>query len=185
MNIKIPPFFVAALAAISLALPAMAQSTNAPTSTSVTSIFDSAEQFFTSYGPNSFTNEHGYFETGVALQNNVNVGATLELGAPIWRTASKTSGLTLASETLNAGIAGVIVQEQIDLAWSIDVHDVDVLLGVGGGYDFQEHHMFPGVFAELQKKLTQNTHAFLRIEEDLEGKAASAPMVSTGVGFTF
>lgn len=172
-------------ATCALAPHAQAQvSTNPPASNSATSIFNSAEEFFTSFGPYSFAGTHGWFESGVALQNNINVGATLELGAPIWHTGTN-SAITLASETLNAGIAGTIVQEQIDLGWAIDVHDVQIVLGLGGGYDFQHKQLFPDVYAELQKKLTANTHAFLRVEEPILGKNATAPLVSAGVGFTF
>jgi hypothetical protein len=158
--------------------------TNAPNSSSPQSIFQSAENFFVSFGPESFTNEHGFFESGAALQNNVNVGATLELGMPVYHPSANTA-ITLASETLNAGIAGTIVQEQVDVAWTLYVHDVKVLLGVGGGYDFQQHRAFPALFGELQKKLTANTHAFLRIEEPVLGKSATSPLVAAGVGFTF
>lgn len=154
-----------------------------PMSTTPQSIFSSAEQFFTDFGPESFTNEHGYFQTGAALQNNINVGATLELGCPIYHT-SQTTSIDISSQTLNAGIAGTIVQEEIDASWGINVHDVKVSLGVGGGYDFDEHRAFPAVYAELQKKLTANTHIFLRAEEAWEGKV-SAPLVVGGAGFTF
>ena len=183
---KIIPF----LLALALPLAAAAQTNTAATNTvaapqvqNQTQFYQTAMSWMTSFSSNSWTGTHGFAEAGAASQNNVDVASTLGLGYNVW-SASTNSGITLNSVTLNAGIAGVIDEEIFGAAWRLNIKDVQLLAGVGGGYNWPDRKGFGELFAELQKKMTANTHLFIRMDEQWEGKI-SAPIVSAGAGFEF
>ena len=187
MNTKNKPRFGVVLLAISAALALAAPALRAQTATNAPaappSFTQSVTGFFTSFGTNTFNNTRGWVETGVAYQNNIDFASQLELGLQIKSTGTN-SGLYLISETFNAGIAGTIVSEQIDAGWGLNIKDTRILFFAGGGYDFPNGKLFPSVGGEVQKRLTENTFAFVRLEEQWSGKT-SAPVVAIGGGFTF
>jgi hypothetical protein len=179
------PFAEAAETNTPPALPSSQADTNAPAPVNPSTFFGDAEGWFATFGSNTWTGARGFVETGAAYQNNVDIASTFELGYNAWSpSTNSTSGLVIDSETLNAGIAGVILSQVMDVAWRLDIKDVQILAGIGGGYNFQTSRAFPDIFGELQKKLGANTHAFIRLESQISGKTA-APIVAAGVGFSF
>jgi hypothetical protein len=70
------------------------------------------------------------------------------------------------------------------VAWYYDVHDLQLLAGAGGGYDRSSERVFPGFFAEGQKKTSANTHLYLRAGMQYEGKKTPG-MVILGFGGEF
>ncbi len=177
----LPATVAAPLAAPSESTPAPApNSTNAP---SVVAPFQTAEQWLTRFSSNTWSGTHGYIETGAAYQNQVQFADALELGFNVLSTGTN-SGLTLSDNLLIAGIAGTIVSDSLDVAWRFDVKDVQIQFGAGPGFDKPNDRLFADIMGELQKKMSANTHAYLRLDLPYEGKK-SALEVILGLGGEF
>jgi hypothetical protein len=157
-----------------------ASSTNTP---SIVAPLQTAEQWLTSFSSNSWSRTHGYIETGAAYQNQVQFADALELGFNVLSTGTN-SGLTLSDNLLTASIAGTIVSDSLDVAWRFDVKDVQIQFGAGPGFDKANDRLFADMMGELQKKMSANTHAYLRLDLPYEGKKSGLEVI-IGLGGEF
>jgi hypothetical protein len=150
---------------------------------SILAPFQTAEQWLTSFSSNTWTGTHGYIQTGATYQNQLQFADALELGLNVLSTGTN-SGLSLSDNLLTAGIAGTIVSDSLDVAWRFDVKDVQIQFGAGPGYDKPNDRLFADIMGELQKKMSANTHAYLRLDLPYEGKS-SGLQVTIGLGGEF
>lgn len=164
-----------------VALNASAQTNTVPAPTPG-GFLTSVGQYFTSFNPeltNTFPSARAEIWAGVDYQSGVDIAASLGIE---WRAYKK---LSLVSVTRNAGIAGTIVSQQLDVGLNFDLQDVQLTVGLGGGYEFLEETPFGCAFAEVKKALTPNTFAGARIETDIKSRRPDAPVVSVFWGFRF
>jgi hypothetical protein len=150
---------------------------------SITAPLATAEYWLTHFSTNTWSGTHGWIQTGAAYENQLQFADAVEVGFKVY-SASTNSGLALDDQLLTAGIAGTIVSDELDVAWYYDVHDLQLLAGAGGGYDRSSERVFPGFFAEGQKKTSANTHLYLRAGMQYEGKKTPG-MVILGFGGEF
>jgi hypothetical protein len=150
---------------------------------SITAPLATAEYWLTHYGTNTWSGTHGWIQTGAAYENQLQFADAVEVGLKLY-SASTNSGLALDDQLLTAGIAGTIVSDALDAAWYYDVKDVQLLAGIGGGYDKVNDRAFPDGFAEVQKKTSANTHLYLRGEIQYEGRKTPG-IVTIGFGGEF
>lgn len=150
------------------------------------SFITSVEKYFSSQNTNAaeavqFDTVRGTIWTGAEYQSGVNIDSTLCIEYRPF------TNLSVGSLTRNAGIAGTIDGEQIDLGWNINKFDTQLTLGVGGGYDFYHKDGVVAVYGEIKKALTAHTFAGMRLEEDLNfhGGTPPVPIVGVFAGFTF
>jgi hypothetical protein len=164
--------------------PTNAPGSNAPASApTIAGTATTIEQWFTTFSSNTWANAHGYVETGPVYENQLQFADSLELGLNVW-SPSTNAGLNIDNDLLTAVIAGTIVSDEIDLAWRLDVHDVQIQLGGGPFYDKFNDRVGPGVFAELQKHTGPALFAYVKIGLQYEGK--NSPLqVGLGVGGQF
>jgi hypothetical protein len=160
-----------------------APAANATNTPSVVAPFQTVEQWFTSFSSNTWSGTHGYIETGAAYQNQVQFADSLELGFNVLSTGTN-SGLTLSDNLLTASIAGTIVSDSLDVAWRFDVKDVQIQFGAGPGFDKPNDRLFADIMGELQKKMSANTHAYLRLDLPYEGKKSGLEVI-IGLGGEF
>jgi|ERR1039457_113160 hypothetical protein len=106
----------------------------------------------------------------------------------------KTNGsFYVQSITLNAGIAGTILGQELNIGYHVvKKYDVDLSMGLGGAFlrdpdKIQSDSLKPGgdVYAQVLKGLAQKSFAGFRIEEDFAGKKLGAPLVYAIVGCVF
>jgi hypothetical protein len=167
-----------ALLAVFVALPASAQETNVPPSTT---FFQSVTGYFSSFNTNllTFQLDRASVWASVDWQSGVNVSASLGLEYRLGKSA-----LSLESVTRNANIAGTIVGQQAGLGLNFTVHDVRLTGYVDGGYDFTKDKMFCEIGARAKKALTDHTFIGVGIGARIQ-KQSPAPVFSIFTGFTF
>ena len=178
---------ISLLAAASLAakaqtniIPASGPATNAP---SILAPLATAEGWLSSFGSNTWNATHGYIQTGAAWQNQLQFADALEAGLNVLEAATN-SGLTLSDNLLTAGVAGTIVSDAVDAAWRFDYKDVQWQFGAGLIYDKINDKLAADIMGELQKKMTPNTHAYLRLDLPCEGKKSALQLI-IGAGGEF
>jgi hypothetical protein len=171
--------------------PAAAQpSTNtppaaaAPPATPVSDTFlGDFESYFTSFGSNTWSGERGFLQTGAAYENQVNFGSQLELGIDV-KDLSTNASLFIDTQAINAIGLGNVVSAETGLALGYKIHDVQLIGGLGGGYNWLNKKMQGSAYAELQKKLTSNTHAYIELAPTYVGKKMQNWLM-LGAGFEF
>jgi hypothetical protein len=150
---------------------------------SITAPLATAEYWLTHFGTNTWSGTHGWIQTGAAYQNQLQFADALEVGLNL-ASFNTNSGLTLSDQMLNASIAGTIVSDCLDLSLRYDIKDVQIQFGAGPGYDKVNDKLFADLMAELQKKISANTHAYLRLDCPYEGKKSGLEVI-LGVGGEF
>jgi hypothetical protein len=160
-----------------LALPLAAQ-TNTPQS-----FFTTATSWLTSQDTNSttFLSDTVDLWAGADYQSGVAMDANFGAEVPIYKS------IAVESVTRNAGIAGTIVSQQAGLCFNIVHYDIKFLAGLDFGYSFVQKDEFVAPFLQLEKAMTQNTFAYIRLEQQffLSRASSNIPLVGVGVGVTF
>ena len=114
---------------------------------------------------------------------------TAELGASynLWQfSTNKTTGIELTETTRNGSIAGTIVSEQAGAGIYKVIHDVRIALTLEGAYDFTGKYPYAAAGVFVQKAMTENTAAYIGIEEGLfEKGGVNTPRIRVGVSFNF
>lgn len=189
MKLSVYSLLVAVSLGVSLASSAHAQSSSVFNSTNATGSFiQSFEGYFVSFNTNAaqaaqFENVRGTIWTGAEYQSGVNIDSVLGIEYEPWTNKN----LFIGSVTRNAGIAGVIVSQEIDFGIHIKKFDTEIGLGVGGGFDFAHHSGMGDIFADIKKSVTAHTFAGLRLTEMLNfhGSTPAVPIIGPVAGFTF
>jgi hypothetical protein len=190
------------MTAACLALPCLAQTTNSAGQTvntntpqaSMQSFMTTAEQYVTSFNTNlptfwAASSNNYQLWTGISYQSGVNLGITLGVEAQPF--SGSLHGLTLGSVSTLASQVGTIAQQEADLGWSIVHYDVRITAGGAFIYTFQngslgEKGAGGGFYLQLEKALTQNTFAGLRVMEKFgQGQSASKPFLGIFAGAVF
>ena len=164
-------------------LPAL---TNLESATSPqTTVFQTLSSWMTSSNPaltNTFsTNKSFTIETGAEYVGGRDVAETFILEYNFGRFSAE-------SETRNAGIAGIVLSQEIGFGYSVQA-TVDLRLRgfVDLGYNFDQKCGMSEIGIEAQKGLTDNTFAYIRFSEGIlfKSSALQTPTIGAGVGITF
>ena len=170
-----------------LAIACLTQA-KAQTETPTSNFFQTTMGYFTSFNTNiqTFRADTIDVSAGTDNINNGTMAASLSLEVNILKLSTVTNvgylGLGVNSVTRNAGINGIIIQQQGGLELSKTYYDVKGSVYVDGGYDFQKSKWYPCVGVVFKKALTDNTFAYIGLEENFMYRA---PTYSVGVGFKF
>lgn len=160
-----------------------------PAGVATPTTLESFEAFFQlGQTPYSFTNQIFLAESGVASVNQAPVGVNLNVSATVYHfgaiTPASAFSLQAGADTVNASVAGTFVSEEVYAGMAYDTRDLQVSGGLGGGKDFVTRRGRVDVYAEVRKKMTDNSHAFLRGAFDFLGKT-TGPEIEGGVGWSF
>jgi hypothetical protein len=162
-----------------------------PPPQNVESFLTTAQNWLTQINTNLHTFDHnrGAVWTGAAYINNDNVASALALEYNF-----KTNSAWYAqSVTLNTGIAGTILGQELNFGYHIvRKYDVDLSLGAGGGVMRDLQHinidrLNPNgeVYVQILKAMGVNSYGGLRVEEGFQGSKVGAPLVYVIVGASF
>lgn len=148
------------------------------------SFFNTAESYFTTFNTNldatfGATNYRGSVIVGADYVQSVNISSSLGISYDIGK------GFSAESTTRNAGIAGVILSEQLGIGYNLVIHDLKITAYAAPGYDFNAKAVYGAVGARLSKALTSHTFAGIGLEEHFGKGGVSPPILSVFTGFTF
>jgi hypothetical protein len=176
-----------AILTLAAALATGYSQTESPTQT----FFQSAASYFTSFNTNltTFSPSENTFDIMSGVENQQGVGITAVLGLrynPIRTDSGIMAGVSAVIR--NADVAGTIVSEEIGLSLSKVKHDVKLSFIVSPGYHKEFDSGYVGLSAEVNKALTQNTFAGLRLTHDLffkDKNQTDTPKLWIQAGITF
>jgi hypothetical protein len=174
------------IASIAVAVVFGCQSAKAQTNTPPTSFFGSVGSYLTSSDTNLPAASSIEVSLGAAYQGGVNVSSDIDLRWKIGG-ATNTSGFYIESDTDNAGIAGIIVSEEIGGGYFIDKNDIEISAGIRGGYRFDESNGAIGANVRFLKMMTVNTYSGMELAVEFSGDntAARVPRINLFTGFKF
>lgn len=153
------------------------------TITNVPNFAQTALSWVTTLNTNStiWTNDTVDIEVGADNQNGIPVDASLGVSASIYK------ALAVEDWIRNAAVAGTILSEQAGLGIQFSKYDIKFGLFLDVGYSPYRKDEFVAGAAQLSKGMTQNTFAFIRLEEDFyfKTKTVDTPLIGVGIGATF
>jgi hypothetical protein len=163
-----------------LAIPSFAQTNSAPSSTD--SFLGDVEQYLTSFSTNTW-NGKGYVETGALFEHKLNVGNFLEAGVDL-KDLTTNMSLYSSAEAVNAVALGPTQEATVSLGLGYKIHDVQLMLSAGPGYDWASKSPVGQISFQLQKKMTARTFSGLGAAQYILGKSSNT-RVFLLAGFTF
>jgi hypothetical protein len=143
----------------------------------------SVQNYFTSFGTNTWTGTHGYLETSALYQHNINFGNEMELGVDI-KDMSTNVAVYIGAQADNALGLGGVLSSQVSVGLAYRLHDIQAKVMLNGGYDYNLKSGIGAVDFQLQKKLTQNTFAYIGFAPTYD-KNSVKDYLKFGAGFTF
>lgn len=166
-----------------LGLCALGFTAHAQSVTNVPSFAQTALSWVTSLNTNSviWQNDNVDILVGADNQNSIPVDASLGVQATVYK------ALCAESWTRNAAIAGTIVSQQAGIGVQFSKYDLKLAGFIDLGYSLQQDTLYVAPAGQLSKGMTQNTFAFIRLEEDfkLKKRQLDTPLIGIGVGATF
>jgi len=175
------------LGALLACAPSFAQTTNGTFFSSVTDYFSS----FNTNNDQTFAQSHGKLFTGVAsIQGGaVSLANVVGLTYDIYKPTNSSVSISIGSETLNSGIAGTLVSQEIGPELNFIIHDVELTAFAHAGYDFTADKQKPqvdpyfGAFGlRITKALTTHTYAGTELAVIVP---QNAQRITAIAGFTF
>lgn len=134
----------------------------------------------------TFTANRGSVWTGADYVQGVTVANSFGLEYKF----GTNSPWAVQSVTRNAGIAGTIVGQEVNIGYSLYHHyDLDLSALAGGGYTWPKAAITKGAYGdvklEIKKAMASRTFVGADIEEQLGGHGQNAPIIGAFAGFTF
>lgn len=145
------------------------------------SFFSSVSSYFTAFDTNSLTfqrtNEIDVF-TGADTQDGI-TSASLSINYSLWKS------IGIEETTRNAGIAGVVVSQQLGMSYSRVIYDLKLSAYLDGGYNLPRHGAFVECGLRAFKALTANTFAGVGLGMQADKSGLRSPIASLFLGVTF
>ncbi len=197
---KTTRILLACMATLAICFNLHAQSVTVPsasvpnlmTNSAPGSFMGSVGLYFSSSNPSLPIKGSAEVSLGMAYQAGVNIasdfGIRYKFGAS---TTNGSSGFFAESVTRNAGVAGVIVSEELGGGYYIipaSTPDIELSGGVLGGYRFDTEAGAATIYADVRKSLTPNTFAGVRLAyewDSIHATAQATPVLTAETGFTF
>lgn len=168
--------------------PAFSQpDTNAPPSFTPQGFLTSFKNYFLTSDTNSTTFTTHDFDVwaGADYVQGVNTAQSLGLEYDFYHLSNKNVSLSAESVTRNAGIAGIILNQQVGLGLNLTHFDTKITGFIDGGYDFDGARPYAAIGARIKKALTVNTFGGLGIEEHFGTHSSRIPTMSIFAGAVF
>jgi hypothetical protein len=182
---KIKTLLITTAVALLAATGAQAQTNTTPEQ----NFFLTAAGYLTSFNTNLlFTADTVDLWTAPETQQGVGIDDALGVRWNAWRPSTATV-VGVGALIRNAGVAGTVVGVGPELSLGVVKYDTKLLFGIGGGDNLTLKSAYVEPFIEVDKLITANTYAGLRLSYDFFTKAGisnqSAPIVGIVLGCTF
>ena len=187
-TIRHSSFVIAALSVVSCQL-SVAQTNSVPPNSG--SFFNSVGNYFTSFNTNleaTFGQTRGKLWTGVvSLQGgNTPLANVVGLSYDVYKPSNSAISISLESETLNSGVAGTVVSQEIGPGLNFIIHDTELTAFAHGGYELSAgsrgSRVEAGIGLRLCKALTAHTYAGTELSIVLP---RNEQRIGAFAGFTF
>ncbi len=121
---------------------------------------------------------------GNSYVNNANNASTFGMDLRLYHSLSNGVQFTVESETLNAGVIGVIYSQQGGFQLSKSTHDLRFGAYVDGGYSFVYSRPFLETGIDLRKAMSRISFVYTRLGYDFMQRKAAGKF-EAGVGVVF